>query len=655
MRYLKLPLLLVLSLFFFVSTVVGQKAPIKWGKIPKEDLAMTSYEADPDAEAVVLCDYATLAFEFIPNKGLVYRFRKHKRIKVLKSSAVDLGDISLAYYSYKKSEKIGSIKAQVFTPDGEKQSIKKKDIFADETNDYWSRKRFAIPNVQEGSVIEYKYELISDRIGTLKDWYFQEDIPVRHSELRLSIPEYLDYIFLYQYKDNLAKTNSQEDVDSDNNRIESSTFIMKNMPALKEESFITTMNDYRARIKFQLREYKGSDGIINKVLTTWEDLAKRLESDDDFGQQYKKKNRYKKLVEEALPYLSKAKTPKEKIKAAQKFLNANMAWNGDYGMYIPDREILSGLLKKKEADKGELNLMLLALLKSEGINAWPLLASTRRHGKMFPLYPIVDQFTHTMVYVELADEQMVLDMSDSFHPAGYPSINCLNGKGWVVDKENPRWVEVIAPKSVERYMATVSLDAEGTLSGEISGSLEGYAAIQERQGIQEEKIGSWQEELREKYPEALTDSVELKNEKDIYEPLRVNMDCSIPGAAQVNGDFIYLSPILLDGYDENPFKLEKRNYPVDIAYPVSDSYVLNLQVPEGYAIDELPESANMVLPNKGGKFQFLVNPIAENKIQIVNKVSIKQLYYTPEEYLAIKRFFDLIVEKQGEQIVLKKK
>ncbi len=658
MRYRQL-LSIFLVLSFFSLTLTGQKAPIKWGKIPKEDLAMTSYELDPDAEAVVLCDYGRLYFEPSP-KGLIYRFVHHKRIKILKASAAELGDVSIDYFSYEKSEKVGTIKAQVILPNGEKQSIKRKEVFTEKVNDYLSRKRFAIPNIQEGSIIEYKYELISDRWVTLQDWYFQGDIPTRHSELRTAIPEMFDYIFLFQSKGNISKTSMDNGGSIDPSfggvRVNNKSYIMKNMPALKEESYVTTMDDYRARIKFQLRAYIPGDGQLTEMfLSNWNDLAKSLISSESFGKQYLKKSRYKKLLAAAAPYLAKAKTKKEKIRAAQKFINSRVAWSGDYGYRVDERETLDKLFVKKEADKGELNLMLLALLKSEGINAWPLLSSYRSHGKMFPAYPIIDQFSHSMVYVDLGDEQMVLDMSDGFHPMGYPTTNCLNGKGWVVDKENPRWVNINAPKSVERYLATVVLDEEGALKGEISGSMEGYAAIGERRILQEEGEGGWQEYFRAIYPEATIDSVEVENKDDIYESLRVKMKCNLPDVGQVNGDFIYLSPVLMEAYEENPFKLEKRNYPIDIPYPISDSYVLNLEIPDGYVIEELPEPANMVLPNKGGKFQFLVNSVSEHRIQIISKVRIKQLIYSPEEYLAIKRFFDLIVEKQGEQIVLKKK
>ena len=71
-------------LSFLVTVLHGQKPPIKWGKISKEDLAMTVYEPDPEAAAVVLCNFASLTFEYAEGKGLVYRFAHHKRIKILK-------------------------------------------------------------------------------------------------------------------------------------------------------------------------------------------------------------------------------------------------------------------------------------------------------------------------------------------------------------------------------------------------------------------------------------------------------------------------------------------------------------------------------------------------------------------------------------------
>jgi Domain of Unknown Function with PDB structure (DUF3857) len=654
------PLSFCILLLFIATVLYGQKPPIKWGKIPDEDLAMTVYEPDPEAAAVVLCNYASLTFEYAEGKGLVYRFSHHKRIKILKSSASEEGNISIDYYGHQKAEKIVDLKAQVILPDGSEQSIGNKDIFNDKVNDYWEQKRFAIPNVQEGAVIEYKYDLISEHISTLRDWYFQEEIPTRHSELRVSIPEFLNYVYLFQSKENIAQSNIDDggvvDPDFGDSQIHNMSYIMRDMPGMTEESFVTTMDDYRARLKFQLREYRLNNGLMKPFFSSWEDVVKRLKEEADFGEQYLKKGQHKKVLEAAEPYLAKAETAKDKIKAAQEFIVSNVAWSGNYGIYTTKGQSLNQLFEKKEANSGGLNLMLLAILKNEGIKAWPLLCSTRGNGKMFPLYPILDQFIHTMVYVELEGETMVLDVHDAFHPAGLPHVNALNKAGWIMDEENPQWIEIKPKGSVEKYLATMTLQNNGTLSGKIDGSMEGYVAIRNRQKLQTtNKKEVWTKTVSDRYPEAIVDSVSLENEKDIYQPLLVKIDGALPQAAQVNGEFIYLSPIVIGAVDENIFKEEKRDYPVDIPYPFSDVYVLNLQLPEGYAIESLPEGTNMSLPGDGGKFKFMVNAVAEDRIQIVSNLSIKQLYYEPEEYKALKYFFDLVVAKQQEQIVLKKK
>ncbi|MFK7806560.1 MAG: DUF3857 domain-containing protein [Saprospiraceae bacterium] len=657
MHYLKK---LFFIFFIFISTnLIGQKAPVKWGKVSKEDLAMTSFKLDEEADAVVLCDYGTISFEGNASNRWIYRFTRHKRVKILKSSASDLGNIAIDYYSHKNSENVSAVKAQVILPDGSKQKIKRKDIFTEKINDYWSRDRFAIPNIQEGAVIEYKYELTSDRIGTLRDWYFQTDIPVRHSELRISIPEFFDYIFLYQSEGDIIKTDidnvALNDQQHSKEKVRSTSYIMKNMAALKEESFITTMNDYRARIKFQLKAYTGDYGMMEQYLSNWEALAKSLMNSEYMGVQYSVRSKTRQVCEAAKPYMDAAKTPMEKIIAAQEFIVNNMAWDGSYQIYTGDRNSLSDLLKKGEAGKGGLNLMLLAILKNEGLNVWPLLSSTRGHGKMFPIYPILDQFSHTMVYVELEGEYMVLDICDAFHPAGYPEVNSLNKIGWVVDKENPRWIDLPTQGAVDKYLVRAELDKDGKLEGNISGSFKGYSGVKNRQKRQDKEDLGWKNQLREKYTEAEINTVQIKYEDDIYKPLRVSMDYVLPEAANINGDFIYFSPIIFEGYEENPFKLEKRNYPVDISYPFEEDYILNLSIPEGYDIEEIPESINLVLPNKGGKFVYLVNKTSESNIQIVSKIIVDQIYFKPVEYQGVKQFFDLIVEKQGEQIVLKKK
>jgi len=182
-----------LSILFFVFTVSAQKAPIKWGKVNTADLEMTTYEADPEADAVILTDYADLSFD-LSTGDFFYILEHHVRIKILKKSAFYLGDVELPYYSYGKNEKISGLKVQVISPTGEKQSLSKKNIFDEKINKYWSQRKFAVPGLEEGCIIEYKYTKKSEQIYYLEDWYFQSNIPTRLSEFRTNIPEWFEYV-----------------------------------------------------------------------------------------------------------------------------------------------------------------------------------------------------------------------------------------------------------------------------------------------------------------------------------------------------------------------------------------------------------------------------------------------------------------------------
>ncbi len=642
-----------LFLLLFTVTVFAQKAPMKWGKVSEEDLQMTEYELDPDAEAVVLGDYGTI--EFVNADGnMIYKFIHHRRVKILKKSGVERGDISISFNHNQRAERIKNLKAQVFFPDGRKEQLKRKDIFEEKVTDYWAKKKFAFPKLQPGCVIEYKYTKMCDRIFTLEDWYFQEDIPVRFSELQVDIPEIYQYVYLLESgAKQIEKLDENGLMVGGTYKINRVTFKMKDVAAMKRESHITTMRDYLASVRFQLKSYVYGNGT-KEVITTWENLAKELKEHSKFGSRYSRSSKYSKLTKASERYIDKSASDLDKIKQSQAFITNEMEWNGDYSMFC--RSGLNSLFEKKVGTSGEINMMLLALLNSQGIKAYPMLSSTRGHGRIVQLYPIVEQFNHLMVYVELDGKPIVLDALDAFHPVGYPHSNSLNHFGLVLDGESSKWAAIKTKLSTQSTLATLALNSGGDLTGTLNGGMNGYYAIYSRKRFADSpKYGGWDKKLKETYPDSKVDSLETIGLDDINESLKVNVGCTIKGAAQVNGDFIYLNPVLLPAYDENPYKLEKRNYPVDLIHPWKENYILNLTIPEGYVIEELPEPVLLVLPEKGGRFNFQVKKTDETHIQLVSKVDIKQLYFTQEEYPGVKKFVDLIVEKQGEQIVLKKK
>lgn len=652
---MKKSILLTLVIFMAINYSFAQKKFIKWGKVSPEELAMTTYEKDSSASAVILADFGQTSIEYI-GEDFKTIFKHHRRIKILNEAGFEYGDIEIPFYSKRKVEKVIKFEAQVIAPDGTVSKISKADVFEEKVNDYWSQKKASLPNLAPGSIIEYKYEVHSERIFELREWYFQEGIPIAHSQLNVTIPEWFDYIYLFQGNNSFTKKESttlQGALAGRTIQFTKTEYIIKDVPALKQERYITTMDDYLARVRFQLNATNFPGSFYKAYLSTWEELAENLMEDTDFALQYTKKKNYSSLAKDAEGLLQKDWTQEQKTYALSNFIMSNMEWNGRYSAYA--RGNLNAFYADKVGYSATLNLALIALLRDAGIKADPVMISTRENGKMVPLYPIIDQFNHTLVQAELDGEIKFIDLSNKFRPIGYPKVSSLNGMGWLVKETGSQWIELKAPGGNEAFMMSFDLTEEGDLVGKMTGSYSGYSAVSERRSYFEDKNAKhWKERFSENYPDVEVTAKETENLTDLSQKFKDNIDITLPEAAQTNGDFIYLSPVVYTKFDENFFKLEKRSYPVDIPYPFKEQYVLSLTIPDGYQVEELPEAVNVALPNKAGRFQFSATAMNKNQIQLLSKITVSQTKYEVEEYPFIKEFFDLIVEKHAEQIVLKK-
>lgn len=672
MRFVTSPLI-ILGLLLCLNSAHAQKPPMKWGKVDKEHLSMRAYEPDTAAEAVVLCDYGSITFNF-SSGAPAFDFEHHYRLKVLHESAFERGDIAIYLYG---EDEIAGLKAQTITPDGKEHQLRKKDFFEEEVREGVTAIKFSMPQLQEGSIIEYTYSIKSERYFTLKPWRFQRDIPTLWSEIRLQIPEWYDYLFLTTGRP--ADINEQETVSGNirlpgtrqvrsgmGRRTEQSNILetrrinfnnyriaMENVPALKEEAFITTMSDYLAAVEFQLQMVKYEGQPQESVLDSWPELAEQLMGHDDFGKQFTKggpRRRLMKAVEKALPAQG---TEEEKAVAAYYYLQQIMNWNGEFEPMV--NSDVDKCFEQKSGNSAELNLMYLAILQELGIESYPALISTRSHGKMLQLYPIFSQFNHVLVLAKLEGGFKLIDLGNEARSIGIPGQASLNRFAWMVNPENPQWLQVTPPGAITSHIYNVSLTPEGQVNLETQAKYEGYDAVHMINAMQQnDKEEILTSQLEEAYTDCTVTAVEARLPESPGDAVKGTYQARIPGGAQAFNDFIYFSPMVLPIFEENPFKLEKRSYPVDIPYPFSYNEVAFVEVPEGYTVEELPEPSRVALPNQGGTFEYLPNQSGE-KVNLIFKLSINQLQFQPEEYEGLKKFLNLVLEKQGEQIVFRKK
>ena len=662
--------IILFPIVFLTSTqiVLSQSnlPSMTFGKVPAADLQMTVYEQDTAAAAVVLGDYGLIDFRFDTGDPSI-EFQRHRRIKILKRSGFDYGDVSLGYYSRDNIEDIRKYEAMVYSPDGTRTRLKKKDFFLEEIDDTYARLKFSFPNLEEGCIIEYKYSLYSEDLFTLPEWYFQRSIPTRYSQFQIEIPEWLDYVTLNQGRSfdvqetearrkryailsrNSTGMRSQRGNTDLNTKFY--TYAMSHVPALQEEAYITTMDDYLAKITMQLRG-TNFDNVYRPQLSTWENTAQELSEHDYLGAQISRKRYYKDAYKAIEEHLSNEMPDREKVKFIYSWVNENLEWNGEYGIFI-DRH-LNDCFAQKTATGAELNLLLIALLREAGIEAHPALLSTRSHGKMTELYPLIRQFNHVIAFAILDGQPIVLDAGNRARPMGMLRVAALNGKAWLADPARPQWVTLLGRPGSSTYYAVATLDKDGNLSGKMSEKHEGYNAMFTRSRLEtESREDVFGQLFSDRFSNASVSDISVENPQAPNEALTVRMQMSLPGAAQAIGDMIYLDPNLVKPFSESPFKLEERLYPVDIPFPVAEQFVLNLELPDGYELAAKPEPFKISLPGNDGGFSYQVTP-RPGALQIVSKFSLNKLKWDPKDYQLLREFINYTIEKTSEQLVLRK-
>ena len=273
-----------------------------------------------------------------------------------------------------------------------------------------------------------------------------------------------------------------------------------------------------------------------------------------------------------------------------------------------------------------------------------------------PAHPSVSQFNYVLAGVKLENGYLLLDATDASRAAKLLPFRTLNGQGRWIDKNGGYWVNLNTGGSFKQItMLEATVDEEGNFNGKLTRKQKDYAALMMRRELSSmDGEEAFVKELEENYEGLNVNSHTLENLTDISKDIKEIYEVSIEEQSNVSGDFIYFSPLLCFAETENPFKLEDRKYPIDYGFKVSDTYSMRFKVPDGYLIEELPEKAVVNLPDNAGKFTFHVANTG-NEIMINSKFDIKKALFTHENYASLKEFYNLMIDKHAEQVVLKKK
>ena len=502
----------------FLTATAQNDVNMKFGKPTKEELQMTVYEAEPDAEAVVLCRLTNVEYTIQPTSYLV-DYHEKCRMKVLKPSGARFAKVVVPYQKYKSvdnnitglklsslalpfqaggtsntyfddqsgsmtesifgtdaDESVEGIKATAFNLEGTKvvkTSLKKSSIVTTKTDDQNYEVAFTVPNVKEGTVIEYEYKIHSQLFWELHDWYAQCEIPVVYAKLDMNIPNYLIFNVEDHGIQRLTYTCTQGSIQY---KVESDplanpmyvntnhyVFEGRNLMGLPKDDYVWCVQDYWAGITAELKEYRLRGMNQMDYAKTWQQIDEMILNSDDLGIHMNDHSPLSKELKEAK--IEEIADLRERAVAVFKLVTGKVRWNGKYEL---SPELSSETVKKGEGTNADINLLLLQSLHDVGLNAAPVMLRTRDLGMLPYNFPSISKFSTFIVGIILpTGGNVYLDASSK-----YESLNCLPEvmlveKARLVRKDNKsHWVNLQKVSKTEtNTVIDATLTADGMLTG----------------------------------------------------------------------------------------------------------------------------------------------------------------------------------------------
>lgn len=664
---LKLFFIFPILLFFTPS----HSQPFEFGKVSLGDLDLAYYQKKhPDQPAVMIGDIAECSFSYNNSKSrFQFVFEHTRRIMILNEQGITLGDLAIPFYSSgNNSESISRFSATTYHYDGKKvqrEKVRQRDGFVSEEGNNWYELKFALPNVRPGTIIEVQYTITSDFLEQLRDWQFQYSFPVEHSQYSLKMLSIFKYRMYYRgfvdldvnkVTPKLQSFRINQKITSGGLSFEGNSFsatfdiqeylwVARNVPAFQTEPYTDNIRNYLASMNFEMVGEQWPDQKPKNLTASWEDVSRVIHEAQGFGKflnsAYTEVFNYIKLDNE--------KGQDEILQQALEAIRGKIRWNNRTGLWA--RQTPEEVLHSAQGNSAEINLMLCALLRNSGIEANPVLLSTRSNGRIPTDDPTLFQFNYLIIAVpDKEGTHRLLDATDQYLPAGYIPQRALNGRGRMITAQESKWVTLENP-GVHKVDKTyrMKLNNDGSLTGTLEyqyHQLARHDINQHLQMVGEEKVlmdieSHLNTSISEPdiiIPEELTEPIIIKGSLEIREMV-----------LKVSNEFFF--PLLLfETMKKDIFRQEERLYPINFSQKESTQVSIILQLPDDMQLVHIP--ANQIVRWGNNMIHEFSTEYHEGTLTL----SKEQLIAIPEvpakDYPKVKGFFDQVMQKNQEQIIL---
>ena len=626
------------------------------GKVTQYEMSMTEYEKDKDAEALVIYDLGKYYFQGDNTRGFLLRMEKRIKIKILKQAGVKYANFEIPYYMEGMDwENIEDIQATTYNfEDGQlkKTELINKNIFEEKINENLQVKKIALADVREGSVIEFSYKVSTPYFFNMRKWDFQGSIPVIQSQLKYRAMPYYEYTYILKGANKLDEMTSKTLNDEIRfgrlvyKEVEY-TFGMKDIPAFRDEEFITSAQDYMISLNFQLSKIYYPTGGKREIMTTWPAMCDDFLKNSDFGKYIRNSEKEGKKVIATLDLTDKPVI--DKIDIITQYVKSKYNWDGNNGKYA--QVGLSDFLKQQKGNVGNINLFLVGLLQAAGVDVYPVVLSTRKNGAISKGHPFQQFFNYVIAMVKVEDKTYFIDATEPLLYFSDLPERCLNIEGLIIKPKSEEWA-VIRQKALsigQKDFTLKILPEEGRMAVDAKYIGTGLNAYKYRT-IHLGKDNNLSAYLKnDNNIEVKDDKIEVVPVDRLSKPFVFSFSFDAP--LENNNNKLFLNPFCNLSISENPFKQTSRSNLVDMVYIRGDIYRSTIEIPEGYKVEYIPESLSV------DDNLIAINYAIErdsSKIMVSAGYNLKQSVYQAKDYNSLKMSFANMIKKFSEMIVLVK-
>lgn len=640
--------LLIILFTFSLSKNFAQKS--KYGNVKASEIKETKHHIEDDADAAILYQNGNL---FTSGGNLIYDV--YRKIKIYKSADNSLSEITLRLFTNDDGDReyVDKIEAYTYNLENDeivKHKLDRKNIVTKKIDKNWREERFALPKVKDGSIIEYKYKIRSPFLLSFPRLDLQYNVPVNATDYLVEYPE----IFKFRrriYGDIPVEIdeNTRAKGGGNNTRLiiyNVHTFKTNYIPSIKSEPFIFDINEYRGAIRY----YRSGN---------WNKVAKRLLNSQYFGKQIDKKNKEFNAFIDSLETLSY----EEKINSIYNKVRSEYIWNNYIGEYCD--ECGNKFLKEKVGNTGDINLLLLNLLRKAKIEAYPIVSKNAYDGYLNPYFPDRTEIDYLIIEVKNGEQSTYLDATDSLLTPGMLPGRAVNLYGIKPiriktnsidgDQFKGNAVRIINP-NIESHLSytKVKLNDLNELVCESTTKYNNLSAYNMRKFVGKLSSKDLVEKLEDQNEDYLIENVEVQNLYKLENPLSIKSSYTMEDQVDEVDGFLYLNPILDKGIRENLFKAEERIYSINLTAAKSQKDIIIIDIPENYVVESIPEAIKINLPNDLGSFVYNSQQI-RNTIQTTIEFKLNESNFPSTYYDGLKKFYEQMVSLNSRKVVLKMK